>query len=70
MFKEKPSLEIHLEHLKDFRYIKILTKFRLSDHKLMMIEEGHRRRPKIEKAERMCIYCDKMAVEDEIHFLL
>ena len=69
LFKEKPSLEIYLEHLKDFRYIKTLTKFRLSDHKLM-IEEGRRRRPKVEKAERLCIYCDKMAVEDEIHFLL
>ena len=47
------------------KYLKALTKLRLSDHKLM-IEEGRRKRPIRE--ERICKTCNK--IEDEIHFLI
>ena len=69
IIKIKPKMEKYLEEITDFRYIKILTKFRLSDHNLM-IEEGRRKRPKIERIDRLCKHCDKDAVDDEIHFLL
>ena len=69
IIKNKPKMEKYLEDITDFRYIKILTKFRLSDHNLM-IEEGRRKRPKIERVNGLCKHCDKDAVEDEINFLL
>ena len=50
--------------IKNIKYLKALTKLRLSDHKLM-IEEGRRKRP---REERKCKTCNK--IEDEIHFLL
>ena len=43
-----------------------LTKFRLSNH-VLMIEKG--RHLKLERNERFCPFCPKY-VEDEIHFLL
>ena len=67
LFKEKPKMEEYLKHIKDIRYIKTLTKFRLSDHKLM-IEEGRKKRPRINRADRLCLLCSKL--EDEIHFLI
>ena len=60
-------MEEYLKHIKDIRYIKTLTKFRLSDHKLM-IEEGRKQRPRINRADRLCLFCSKL--EDEIHFLI
>ena len=67
LFKLKPSMETYLKDIKDVRYIKTLTKFRLSDHKLM-IAEGRKCRPIINRSERLCLYCNKL--EDEIHFLI
>ena len=67
LFKNRPKLEKYLEHITDIRYVKTLTKFRLSDHKLM-IEEGRKHRPKIDRADRLCPHCNN--VEDEIHFLI
>ena len=43
-----------------------LTKFRLSNHKLM-IETG--RHQKVPKTERFCPFCYGM-IEDELHFLI
>ena len=44
-----------------------LTKFRVSDHKLM-IEEGRRKRPKLPRENRTCNWCPTN-IEDEQHFL-
>ena len=68
-FKNKPKFEKYLESITDFRHIKTLTKFRLSDHNLM-IEEGRRVRPKVERGDRLCKFCSINAIEDEIHFLI
>ena len=68
-FKNKPRFEKYLGSITDFRYIKTLTKFRLSDHNLM-IEEGRRIRPKVERGDRLCKFCSINAIEDEIHFLI
>ena len=45
-----------------------MTKFRLSDHKLM-IEEGRHCRPKIPRENRFCKFCNTL-VEDEQHMLI
>ena len=67
LFKTIPKMETYLEHFKDIRYIKTLSKFRLSDHKLM-IEEGRRVRPRINREDRKCPNCK--VIEDEVHFLI
>ena len=67
MFKTIPKMEIYLEYFKDMKHIKTLSKFRLSDHKLM-IEEGRRARPQINRENRICLECN--TIEDEIHFLI
>ena len=33
-----------------------------------MIEEGRKQRPRINRADRLCLFCSKL--EDEIHFLI
>ena len=67
LFKAVPKMEIYLKHFKDMKYIKTLSKFRLSDHKLM-IEEGRRARPQIKREDRICLECNSL--EDEVHFLI
>ena len=67
LFKNCPRIEKYLEEPNQFKYVKALSKFRLSDHKLM-IEEGRRIRPKIAREDRKCAECN--IVEDEIHFLI
>ena len=49
------------------KHRKMLTKFRCSDHNLM-IETGRHKQLKIE--ERICKSCHLRKIEDEIHFLL
>lgn len=44
-----------------------LAKFRCSAHRLA-VEEGRYRN--IEREQRLCVYCNMSAVEDEHHFLL
>ena len=65
--KSIPKFEKYLDDIKNIKYLKALTKLRLSDHKLM-IEEGRRKRPIIPREERICKTCNK--IEDEIHFLI
>ena len=67
LFKTYPSLEKHLEDNIQLKYVKSLSKFRLSDHKLM-IEEGRRAIPKVPREDRKCEECN--IIEDEIHFLI
>ena len=52
-FKNIPKFEKYLDDIKNMKYLKALTKLRLSDHKLM-IEEGRRKRPIIPREERIC----------------
>ena len=46
---------------------KQLTKFRISNHKLMVEEDRYRG---TDFADRRCIYCDMNYIENECHFLL
>ena len=64
LFQEKPNMEFYLTSLPDRRYIRTLTRSRLSDHKLM-VEERTGRRPIINREERLCPFCNAL----EINFL-
>ena len=67
LIKNKPGAEIYLTHIKNIRYRVALSKFRLSNHELM-IEIG--RHKKIIKTERFCPLCPNSVIEDETHFLI
>ena len=66
LFKTSFGKEPYLDHIKDFRLRKILTKFRCSDHTLE-IEVGRHKNLKVE--DRVCKLCDNGDVESEMHFL-
>ena len=67
IFKVNVSFEKYLSSVKNFKHKSALTRFRLSNHNLM-IEKGRHSRPKIERNDRKCFICQNM-VEDEYHFI-
>ena len=67
LFKQDMKLEGYLSYLRRNDRT-ILTKFRVSDHKLM-IEVGRHKRPPIPRANRTCFWCHN-EIEDEQHFLI
>ena len=67
-FKTKVNFEKYLEDLKNRKHRVAMTKIRMSDHNLM-IEDGRRLRPRIERSQRTCPICPN-SVEDECHFLV
>ena len=66
-FKTRKQYEPFLDQL-GRKLRRTLTKFRVSDHKLM-IEEGRHARPKIPRDSRWCKICQTQ-VEDEQHMLI
>ena len=66
-FKTQKQYEPFLDQLSR-KLRRVLLKFRLSDHKLM-IEEGRHFRPKIPRENRWCKFC-QTTVEDEQHMLI
>ena len=66
LFKNEISSEKYLFQIKNIKHINTLTRFRLSNHNLM-IEKGRHFRPKIERNERFCFFLDE--IENEIHFV-
>ena len=66
LLKLKPGFENYLSEIKSIKERTALTKFRLSNH-LLMIEKG--RHKDLDRTERFCPFCPK-SIEDEIHFLL
>ena len=68
LIKRNNKMEAYLTNLRNINHRKSLTKFRLSNHDLM-IETGRHSKPKIPKEERFCPFCTNK-VEDEIHFLI
>ena len=67
LIKKGIGLECYLCTIKNIKYRTALSKFRLSNHQLM-IEVG--RHKNISKLERFCPFCSPLVVEDEIHFLI
>ena len=66
LIKEKIGIEGYLISVRNTKQRISLSKFRLSNHKLM-IEVG--RHQKLQKNERLCPFCLPGHIEDEIHFL-
>ncbi|MCG8431402.1 MAG: hypothetical protein MJA29_09555, partial [Candidatus Omnitrophica bacterium] len=67
LFKSQFELENYLLCIKDSNARRTLTNFRISAHDLA-IERGRYLKTPLE--DRLCVFCDEGAVEDEIHFLL
>ena len=68
MFKTSPGYEKYLDQITCLKMRTALTKFRISNHTLM-IEKGRHSKPKVPKELRFCHFCPN-SVEDEKHFLL
>ena len=66
-FKDEVKFERYLSTIKNRKHRVTLSKFRLSDH-ILMIETGRHSRPAIPRAERYCPHCPD-TVKCEQHFL-
>ena len=66
-FKSSINTEKYLISLKNKKQKNTLSRFRLSNHELL-IEKGRHMRPKLERTDRRCFFCQD-EVEDELHFI-
>ena len=67
-FKNRVKFENYLSNIKNRKHRVAYTKYRLSDH-CLMIEVGRHNRPITPRDQRFCPFCPSM-LEDEKHFLL
>ena len=67
VFKTNVNFEKYLYQVKNPKYRINLTRFRLSNHTLL-IETGRYARPRIDRNERKCFKCEN-EIEDEFHFV-
>lgn len=67
LFKNEISLETYLHQIYNRKHLTAISRFRLSNHDLM-IEKGRHSRPRIEKDKRFCFHC-KHDIENELHFV-
>lgn len=68
LLKLESGFENYLCDIKSIKERTALTKFRLSNH-MLMIEKGRHIKPKLDESKRVCPFCLN-CVENEIHFLL
>ena len=66
-FKTLVNSEKYLQIVNNFFICRQLTRFRISNHQLLLEEGRHRGTDPI---DRRCKFCDMNCVESEIHFLL
>ena len=67
LIKQSKDTENYLNVVRNIKHRISLSRFRLSNHKLM-IEVG--RHQKLPRHERRCPFCTPTCIEDEIHFLI
>ena len=70
-FKQNIFYEKYLDHVSMRKTRIVLSKLRLSDHKLV-IDQGRKTKPKTPKSDRICPLCNNgvnKTIEDEVHFL-
>lgn len=67
-FQRTVHYEKYLDQIKNPKHKKSLSRFRLSNHDLL-IEKGRYMRPKLERHERECFNCEA-EIEDEQHFIV
>ena len=69
-FEFAHSLEEYLFYIPDTRWIKALSRLRMSSH-MLEIERGRHVKPqKLPLEQRTCLRCTLNSVDDEIHFLI
>ena len=68
LFKNNIHFEKYLSEVRNIGWRKAMSRFRLSNHSLL-IEKGRHLRPPLERSDRKCFIC-KNEVEDERHFLI
>ena len=69
-FKFEHSLEEYLFYIPDTRWMKALSRLRMSSH-MLEIERGRHVKPQKRPLEqRICQRCTSNYVDDEIHFLI
>ena len=68
-FKTNISMEPHLTMDLNMKYKIAISRFRLSNHSLMIEKGRHNKPEKIERIDRKCVFC-KNEVECEVHFLV
>ena len=68
LFKTSVHFEKYLSHVKNLGCRKAMSRFRLSNHSLL-IEKGRHLRPPLERDNHKCFIC-KNDIEDERHFLI
>ena len=69
-FKFDHSLEQYLFYIPDTRWIKALSKLKISSHMLKIKRGRHVKPQKIPLEQRTCQGCTLNSVDDEIHFLI
>ena len=67
LFKNTVNFENYLDEIDNMKHKTSLSRFRLSNHNLL-IEKGRHMRPRLERNERKCFNC-KNRMEDESHFI-
>ena len=69
-FKFEHSLEEYLFYIPDTRWMKALSRLRMSSH-MLEIERGRHVKPqKLPLEQRICQRCTSNSVDDDIHFLI
>ena len=68
LYKKEFQFEAYLMELHNIDPRKAIVRFRLSSHSLRL-ETGRYLKPKLDVQKRICIYCDKGEVDDEIHLI-
>ena len=67
-FKFDHLLEEYLFYIPDTRWIKALSRLRMSSHMLEIERERHVKPQKIPLEQRICQRCTSNSIDDEIHF--
>ena len=68
LFKKNVCFEKYLTQIENTRHRKAISRFRLSNHSLL-IEKGRHLRPPLARDDRKCFIC-KREIENEKHFLI
>ena len=66
LFKNNHCTESYLSQVKNDKYRICLTKFRVCSHRLR-IEVGRHQRPKLPLEQRICTFCNKNEIDDDVH---
>ena len=67
IFKSSHEIEKYLLYVRNYKYRRSISQFRVSSHSLE-IEKGRHTKPKTPENLRKCKYCNSGQIDDEMHF--